>query len=287
MKQMGITKKLRWAVLNQPTLIPSILNDARFDKKIFKGILKGMLPRRTSIEIEATGSLAHALGYAYNTDEITKDKNWGGIKEHTFPALNTKYNVLSLAIDDRGRESYRGGGDKLDYDEHKISIKDYSQLTGLYNILIDMQKYCALTTNSGCHIHLDITKTLTNYSRIDVMKWFSSKCTDGSIENIFGKCDTTIPFVISGGCQSRDCGQNKTHWIYLNPVYKSLEFRTGSMTFDYSTIVKWFIEVNKLLNEFENTQIVMKKNRVPVVLESPEEALEELSRRLHRRRAMR
>lgn len=248
MKMLGITEKLRWAVLNQPTLIPSIVNDPRYDKATFQHILYEMLPRRTSIEIEATNSLAKGINM--NNNDIKKEKYFGGIQTHIYPHIAKKYNVYEYAEDDRGTidpSSYQ----TIDYDEHKISIINYTQLVGLYNILTDMKKHCMLTTNSGCHIHLDVSKTLKRFNDYQAIKsFFTKKCRNGTIEKIFG------PRPNDGDPARMACETSKGYWIHLNLHYQSLEFRTGAMTFDYSTIVSWYISINKLLTEFENTRMV-------------------------------
>jgi hypothetical protein len=242
MKKQGISAKLRWAALNQPTLIPSIVNDKRLNKRLSTRILHDMIPRRTSIEIEATNSLATAL----NAKPTSRShKYWGGIMIEIYGNLAKQYNVLEFAIDDRGSTN------TIDYDEHKISIKNYTQLKGLYLILEDMKKHCLLTTNSGCHIHLDITKLMkeSNFNIERLADFLTTKCRNGSIEKIFGEASSYMKDEELMKCSIIAKGT----WICINDKYKSIEFRCGFMTFDYSTIVKWYIEVNKILNEYERT----------------------------------
>lgn len=242
MKQMGICKRVKWLAMNQPLTLPSIINDSRFDKRIFIGILHDLIPRRTSIEIECIGRLT-------NFKQPGKEKHVYKLCADTtsYPELARKYNIHSLLIDDQ-----HAGFRVTDYDEHNISIINYTQIIGLYNILQDMQKFCSLNTASGCHIHLDLHKTmkLPNYSHNEIATFFTNKCNNGTIESIFGK------YPEGGMMWIKACGNNhKGNWITTRKDYKSLEFRTAPMTFDYSTIIKWFIAVNKLLNEFEHTLI--------------------------------
>jgi len=245
---------LRWAVYNCPLIIPSIVNDVHLSKQLSQHILHGILPRRTSIEIECFGSIADSLGYKeYHIEDNTNAL----IPARTYPGVIKHYNIKDFAIDEKGPFD-------IDYQEHKISIANYTQLIGLYNILRDMSKYCTLNTKSGSHIHVDLTPTMSlpGYSLEKLKLFLTGKCRNGEIEKIFGPAPKHSQAI-------KGCGEHaKDHWINLNTKYNTAEFRCGSMTFDYSTIIKWFIGVNKILNRFD--YILQKKsNRLSDRRESP------------------
>lgn len=245
MKKLGLLAKLRWAVLNQPTLIPSIVNDKRFNKQLSTQVLHDMIPRRTSIEIECVNKLTDGLNWQEKgIDRALTDSNREIFPSRRYPLLAKHYNIMELNIDDRRNSNY---------DEHSISIRNYTQLVGLYNILKDMQKHCILNTASGCHIHVDLNKIIEPKTYLNkenpLFRFFTNKCTNGEIDKLFGKYDGSM-------MRQKQCGQDwKIEWITYRTNYNSLEFRTPPMTFDYSTIVKWFIGVNKMLNEFEKSLI--------------------------------
>jgi hypothetical protein len=234
-------KKIRWAVCHCPTLLPSILKDVHLDSKLTKRILFNLLPRRTSIEIECMGSLCKGLNMS--EEEIEK-----------------KYKVLSYKEDCDDTMWKIPHLDIKDYREHKISIKNYTQLQGLFLLLKDMKKHCILNTASGTHIHVDMKKTskLTNFHKNKVESFFTAKCENGTIQKIFHQNKD----IHSGMSEDPECKSEstvgtfgtKSKWIaYRNISFNSLEFRKGTMTFDYSTIIEWFIKLNKLIDEFEDT----------------------------------
>jgi hypothetical protein len=221
-RQLGPCSKVRWAVFNRPHLLKSILADPNLDKVLTKHILYDMLPRRTSIEIECIGTITDHARY------LRKD-----IKD-----ITEKHRVISFDVDEALTDT--------DYTEHKISISNYKQLTGLYDILALMKEHCTLNTISGCHIHVDITKTkeLPEYWNERLQRFMQSKINNGTIEKILGKYYGNYP---------RKCEiAEKSSWVNIRNSMNSVEFRTAPMTFDYNLIISWFIQLNKLINEFEN-----------------------------------
>jgi hypothetical protein len=230
--------KLRWAVIHCPTLIPSIVNNPHLNKRLSQHILYDMLPRRTSIEIECFNNVAIALRHV--TAERIPTSN-SSIDSHRYHTIIKQFGLTDFAIDDSGPYD-------IDYQEHKISIANYTQLIGLYNILHAMSIHCVLNTSSGSHIHLGFSgATKIPGFRINTLcDYLTAQCKNGTIERIFGPAPARAKAI---KCCDINC---KSQWINLNTNYETIEFRCGSMTFDYSTIVTWFIKVNKILNNFEN-----------------------------------
>jgi hypothetical protein len=235
---MGTCAKIRWAVYNRPSLLKSILADRHLNRTLTTTMLHNLLPRRSSIEIECLGK----LGEQKNTEHYKRHNK----KE--LSKLSNKYKVHSISFD------YSFLHDKTDYCEHRISIIGYRQLEGLFNILEDMKRDCTLNSRSGCHIHIDLKPTIKRFKsryksylsslQLDICNFMDKKLKDNTINHILGVYTGQYPPI----CQVGDkCSQ-----INIRTDYKSIEFRTAPMTFDYSLIITWFIKLNKLLNEFEN-----------------------------------
>ncbi len=233
MKQLSTCQKIRWAVKHCPLLLDGIIANNNLNKELTNAICRSLVPRRTSIEIECLDSLVAGL---IKTNKLDED--------FSYEKLLLLYEIYSFNCDYHHNNT-------TDYNEHRISILNYTQLKGLYNILKDMSKFCKLNTESGIHIHLDLSNTL-KYSKYNknvtlnrLNEFLTTKCKNGKIEKIFG------PYV---GKRPAECSLSyRNYWIYINMYYPSIEFRTPPQTFNYSTIIKWFIDVNKILTEFEKT----------------------------------
>jgi hypothetical protein len=257
MKQMGICKRVKWLAMNQPLTLPSIINDKRYKREVFIGILNSLLPRRTSIEIECIGRLTNGLGI--------KDKGIERPKfvytSRTFPELAKKYGILELNIDDRVN---------CEFDEHSFSIKNYTQLIGLYKVLRDMKKYSSLNEASGCHIHVDISDIMNmpNYNEGILKNYFTKIAKSETLNDLFGTYNGNM-------MEIRDCGDSKNSWICYRGGYHTLEFRTPPMTFDYSLIMKWFVGVNKLVNKYKNKLVLEEINNKKQKVVSEKESLNE------------
>lgn len=226
-----------------PTLIPSILANPHLDKNISLGILHDLLPRRTSIEIECLGSLSVGLNMRPPIPtKFYQYPKWS--KYHNSNKLTRVSNKYGIFAYEEEISTFNKNPNE-DYIEHKISIRNYKQLTGLYNILKDINQHCTLNIISGIHIHVDfpICDLIRNYV---VHKFFTKTCTNGTMERIFGSTKDL------NYLKENNCSSFKTSWIFLNTNLNTIEFRIAPMTFDYSTIVNWMIEVNKLVTKFNN-----------------------------------
>jgi hypothetical protein len=141
--------------------------------------------------------------------------------------------------------------------EHRISIRNYSQASGLYKTLELMKERCIPNYGSGCHIHIDMTKTFNYLNSIDpdiltnsnknqqILNYIEKYVTDGTLDRIFGE--------YTGKYNHQNVGiDNKRCKITIRPVYNTIEFRTAPMSFEYTTIIKWFIECNKICSDIDN-----------------------------------
>ena len=247
---MGTCAKIRWAVYNRPSLLKPILADRHLNRTLTTTMLHNLIPRRSSIEIECLGK----LGEQKNAEHYKRHS------EKELFKLSNKYKIHSISFD------YSFLHDKTDYCEHRISIIGYRQLEGLFNVLEDMKRDCTLNNRSGCHIHIDLKPTIKRFKPYyklcfypgskssliqkekqlyrELQTFMDKKLQNGTISKILGVYAGQYPPI----CQVGDkCSQ-----INIRTNYKSIEFRTAPMTFDYHLIVTWFIKLNKLLNEFEN-----------------------------------
>jgi hypothetical protein len=138
-----------------------------------------------------------------------------------------------------------------DYTEHKISISNYKQLVGLYDVLELMKTKCKLNTISGCHIHVNMSNIALNLGIYHpyIQTFFNKKIQNGTIEKIF---DYNLCYPYTGKYPRICCTDSKNSWINIRTDLHSVEFRIAPMTFDYNLIISWFIKLNKLVNELEN-----------------------------------
>lgn len=222
---MNKSQYTRECLLKHPCLISKLIKDKSFDPKITKGILFGMIPFRSSIEIECFKSLSKI-----------KNKLDREMKQH--------YDVYDYSDDHNNIRS-------KEICEHRISIMNYSQAAGLYKILQDMKKYCKLNPESGIHVHIDAWKIANrnflreNMHEQKVYDFLYSKLNE--LEDIFGE--------YKGEYNTRDVYfQQRGSWINVQyEQFGSIEFRIGTMTFDYETIIMWIIKCNKIVKELYRT----------------------------------
>ena len=127
-------QRIREAVLYDPCLIPLYCKPP-CSKRITHGIMAKMIPFRSSIEIECNNSLS----LRKNTVEICWHSDW--------KKLANKFKLTDYSDDNMSKKGPT---------EHRISISNYKQLTGLYNTLLEMKKHCLLNPSSGIHIHIDL-----------------------------------------------------------------------------------------------------------------------------------
>jgi hypothetical protein len=219
--------KVQYAVLHAPWLIEDYKKPP-YNKVITNSILRKLLNRSCGIEIECFGSLWYTLCSNENCAY--------------FSTISSLYNVMDYA------EDRPGVTDDISsmFNEHKIRIKNYTQLQGLYDILNDMKTYCKLNMGSGIHIHIDISDVYEVIADKDeLLHLFQGTLTPklDEIEKIFyphGEYEGTY--------NHKRVGIWKDNWVAVRGDKRSLEFRIAPMTFDYTTIVTWLVKLNRLVN---------------------------------------
>jgi hypothetical protein len=212
---MNKTKFTKELVLNDPLVIPLILKRKDFNEKITKGIIYKMIPFRSSIEIEANGSLNNLVNES-NIDILSYEE--------------------SMLYEEEGTE-------------FKISIKNYEQIIGLYQILELLKKNCSLNPKSGIHIHINLGKKYIDiiYNtrhrilyNLEKFFFFEYYLNIHKLDNYKGKYNKDLI-----GCNNKNCKIN------INPFFESIEFRTFPMTFEYKEIIKWIVELNQVVKRFQ------------------------------------
>jgi hypothetical protein len=222
---MNKSQYTRECLLSAPLLISKLLKDKSFNPKITKGILYNMIPFRSSIEIECITSLSRILN--------AKQRDYS-IK------IADKYDIFDYSDDKQRLQS-------KEVCEHRISIRNYSQASGLYKILQDMKKYCTLNPGSGIHLHIDANKIINNDyllkgNNVDIVTNYLNPYLY-TLEEIFGKYPGTFNYKRIGL-------EDKHAWINIRYQYlHSIEFRIAPMTFDYETIILWIIKCNQIVKQ--------------------------------------
>ena len=235
-------KKIEYALLHNPTLIPVLLRDTSINKGFAHRIMKSYLPCRIGIEFE--------MGNSFK-EEFTKKR--GEVD------LATYYNVLNISCDykpaftrttpvctyvDNSGSNVATSYIQLESDhdeplvESRISIKDYHQLSGLYKFMQDLPEFCTLHEGGGIHIHVDVSKY---YMVEDIVVPYLTKRLD-EIGAIFP------PY--TGKFNKKKVGwRYKGTWVNVSNL-NTLEFRIAPLTFDYTTLINWVFKLIKFRQKF-------------------------------------
>jgi hypothetical protein len=231
MSNLQQAQKVKYAVLNAPYLIPQYFKPP-YNPVITRGILHKMLNRSCGIEIECFGSLSQM---------VSENREWD--TDTRFKDVINYYGIMSYHEDDPNKPA----NDDYAFNEHQIRIKDHTQLNGLYELLQDMKKYCRLNEGSGIHIHMDITDVWAVNTEQEIkdnlVKQLNTRLDD--IEHIFYPNGKYEAIYNTDRIASMNKGRN---WVAVRSCMETVEFRIGPMSFEYSDIVRWCVELNKILN---------------------------------------
>ena len=237
----GNTKisKIRYAVFNNPTLIPTLVRDSSISKAILYSQLRRLVPYRVGIEFEYIGNFGSDFLIDLGKPNLSVTKAEREIESY--------FNILRYSQDssyyrvkfkDRGLDSKPN----LGLEEFRVSIVNYRQLSGLFKLLEQAKKYCYIPELSGIHIHIDFSKYYDNCDHDIVRKYIENNLDD--VIQIFPK--------YTGTYNSPGCGVNRKG-KYVNITTKhTIEFRIAPLTFDYSTIITWVIKCTKFVNRIIN-----------------------------------
>jgi len=122
----------------------------------------------------------------------------------------------------------------------------------LYNISIQLKKNSLLNPLSGIHYHIDFTDAY-EYLTSDMIEfnksWMLEELDEWNYVSFYN---------------SRNINFNTCHnWVRFQGIFKTLEFRIGEMTFDYSLLFKRIVHANFIVQEFKEkiiTDYLFKNN---------------------------
>jgi len=110
----------------------------------------------------------------------------------------------------------------------------------LFNITEALCENNLLNDESGIHYHIDFTDCFDNI-------------TDEVIKEISGYVLSELDTWGYKGTYNRREILRSRAWVRVHSTYKTLEFRIGEMTFDYSLIVQRIIHLNKICKVIKKT----------------------------------
>jgi hypothetical protein len=246
-------QRVKYAVLHAPQLIEDYMKPP-YNKKITLTTLYKMLHRSCGIEIECFGSLL----YEFDNNVVSYRRS------NAINQILRYYGIMDYDEDNAGRDAVNPGYDNSNFNEHKIRIKDFSQLCGLYEILNDMKKYCRLNMGSGIHIHVDVSDVASAFGHDvygvygNLFKQYLNTKLD-EIEQIFYPGEH---YTGTYNSYKEVCAGKTPFWVAIRPDKTTLEFRIAPMTFDYTTIVTWLVKLNNLVDRciLSNPKIASKCN---------------------------
>lgn len=109
----------------------------------------------------------------------------------------------------------------------------------LYLISDQLKRNSALNLESGIHYHVDCTDCFSRFNEVFLKEYK---------DYILSELDT---WHYKGKYNSRDVGYG-AKWLRLSNEHKTLEFRCGEMTFDYSELVKNILHANQIVSNLKN-----------------------------------
>lgn len=241
--------------MHNPTLIPALLRDTSVKKGLIYRELRKALPCRIGIEFEMGANFRSGFQKKYNPKATDEDiAKFYGVKEVRCDdihltleqALRRQRRILREMEDARqdiNRDEPAGDADKII--ESRVSIKDFSQLAGLYKFMQDLPEFCAMHEGGGIHIHIDMSMFPIAHENKEneVYKWITHRLDE--VGSLFPK--------YKGTYNDKRVGiRSKSTWVNISGK-KTLEFRTPPLTFDYNTLMTWIVGIvkfrNKLIHE--------------------------------------
>jgi hypothetical protein len=247
--------------MHNPTLIPALLRDTSVNKGLIYRELRKALPCRIGIEFEMGANFRVGFQKKYNPKATDKDiaKHYGVLEvrcddakisfDQAVRRRNEYRRQLEAAHNDPNMDEpccsddYHDDCDKLI--ESRVSIKDYSQLAGLYKFMQDLPEFCTLHEGGGIHIHIDMSMFPYEHKakETEIHRWLTHRLDE--IGNLFPK--------YKGKYNAKKVGiRSKSTWLNMSGKH-TLEFRTPPLTFDYYTLMTWIVGVvkfrNKLIHE--------------------------------------
>lgn len=212
-------------------MIPCLFRDSKVKKGFVHSRLRRYIPHRVGIEFECFGDFANGI----IRDKHLNWKNWEDF-EHSYGLIDFSQERQIECANDSRIKSLEAQSDIKN--EIRVSICDYRQLTGLYNILQDMAKYCAISLDCGIHIHVDLTKYGESSQKKLAVDWFNRHLHE--VESIFP------PYI--GTYNKRIAREGKSSYVNISNK-DTIEFRIAPLTFDYELLITWIVKCCKLVSQ--------------------------------------
>ena len=231
------SKKIDYAIYNNPLLIPVLVKDTSINKGLLYRKLKHALPCRIGIEFELSGNFCEAYKKKYNVPyNVNTDKH-----------MAKNYQVLEI-ISDSGCYS-----DDSIY-EIRVSIKDFHQLSGLYQFMQDLPEFCKLHENGGIHVHLDLS--MYDWDRLTKWKEVRAYCNSRLTE-----LQSHLPKYTGKFNKKNASIKSKCNWINFSRLH-TMEVRILPLTFDYKTLMSWIKVLVKFRQDLIHYCKLVDKNKI-------------------------
>lgn len=258
--------KINHAIYHNPKLIPTLLEDCSISNGLIYSRLRRAVPRRVGIEFECLGD--PASHYKFNYNDISKssqlsdifkltsysqDRSLDSSKSDYYEYVSSicsddyiecynQYDDCELDSDEEDGE-YRNLPEEIDsqsdlFNELRVSISNYTQLSGLYDILKLFKESCYLPEGGGIHIHIDFSEySNSRTNRLKSKRWLTKHIAE--VENIFPKYNGTY--------NKKSVGiEQKGTYVNISR-HGTVEFRIAPLTFEYGTLIEWVVKCNKLV----------------------------------------
>lgn len=227
-------------VRHNPSLI-KYLYDNNSNKGYVTRLLNNLVPFKIGIEFELFGSIVHHK-YGITSDPRRNKVVRSDERNNLFNKLTKELNITSYNEDYMFYPDSKELNGELN--EIRICIEKYNQLTGLFKSCELLKSYCKIPKEKGgIHIHVDFSSIIKNYENADkyAKSWFSNPKVQSRILEIFGG--------YKGSYNKPGCGlRSKGKYVNISRL-STIEFRIGTLTFDYSKIVYYIIELSKLVKQ--------------------------------------
>lgn len=125
----------------------------------------------------------------------------------------------------------------------------YLGLVALYFITEACKKNLTLNEGSGVHYHVDLTDCWDIIEAKGQQELVKELEENGEGAKLIDMLDSSVHF---GGRYNKKIGIGKGHWMGLRDGHRTMEFRTGQMTFEYNEIAKCIISANHVIRKFKN-----------------------------------
>lgn len=246
MKKSFKVADIRTAVLSKPWLLPDLVKS---NPKVVQGIMHKMLPFRVGIEIECFGVLNYDLRKVHDIlINRRKEAYFASNKEHAVACkkdLRLHKLFINYSKDHDGTCLFPYGIER-EINEHRISLC-HKQLYHLYTVLEDMKRYCTQPEQGSIHVHVDVTKIVTNtmspFHEKLFMEYFNSK----------EVLDRYADYFKYSGSYNRKRAAIREKGSFFNlrdNNLKTIEFRMLPQTFEYTTMVEWLLYITQDMKNF-------------------------------------